>query len=276
MKGREAQVTPKFSKPPVAELALGIQFNPLSSFNSIQAAAWRERIKEEFSKIEEHPELPDIIEGAELEQTKVRMQMIEGVPPRRFWFVNKTETELIQVQRTRFVYNWRKRSDADQYPTYDALRKKVKSQLESFMGFTAAEGLGDVVPGMCEVTYINHITGSGVWTSHAEAAKVFSGLSGKQTGDFLPPAESFSFSETYRIPVDGADKVGRLRVQVDPSFFVLDKSPLFRMSVSARVAAQTADIAGILGAMDVGHVWATCGFAALTTKEMHAAWGNKI
>lgn len=275
MKGTGTPTTPKFSKPPVAELALGIQFNPLTSFNSIQAAAWRERIKVDFPAIEEHPELPDLIEGADLEQTKVRMQMIEGVPPRRFWFVNKAETELIQIQRSRFVYNWRKRSDGDQYPTYEALRKRVESQLKNFVEFIAAEKLGDFVPGMCEVTYINHITGSGVWTSHGEAAKVFSGLSGKQTGDFLPKAESFGFSETYRIPVEDADKVGRLRVQADPSFFVLDKSPLFRMSVSARVAAQTADLAGVLDAMDIGHVWGTCGFAALTTKEMHSAWEKK-
>lgn len=268
-------VTPKFSKPPVAELALGIQFNPLASFNSIQAATWRERIKNEFPTVQEHPELPDLIEGPDQElQMKVRMQMIEGVPPRRYWFVNEAETELIQVQRSRFVYNWRKRNDSDLYPTYAALREKVEKQLKSFAEFVAAERLGSFVPGLCEVTYISHIVGSGVWTSHGEATKVFSGLSGKQTGDFLPSAESTGFSATYRIPVDGTDQIGRLRVQVEPSFFVTDKSPLFRMSVNARVPAPTADIAGALSAMETGHAWGTCGFAALTTKQMHEAWGR--
>lgn len=202
--------TPKFRKPPVAELALGIQFNPLASFNSIQAAAWREQIKDEFPKLEEHPELPDLIEGADLEQTKVRMQLVQGVPPRRFWFVNRNETELIQVQRTRFVYNWRKRNEGDHYPTYDVLRKKVENQLKRFVEFVGAEGLGGFLPDMSEVTYINHIAGSGVWTSHSEASNVFRGLSARPPGCFLPPAESFGFAETYRIPVEGVDKVGRL------------------------------------------------------------------
>ena len=268
-------VTPKFSKPPVAELALGVQFQPLSSFNSIQAAAWRDRIKTELPKFEEHPELPDVIEDADLEQTKVRMQLIAGAAPRRYWFVDANETELIQIQRTRFVYNWRKRADGDQYPTYDVLREKVARQLKSFIEFAAAEGLGDFVPGTCEVTYVNHIAGSGVWTAHGQAAKVFSGLSGRRTGDFLPPAESVGFSETYRIPVEGTDKVGRLRVQVDPSFLILDKAPIFRMSLNARVAAKTADRQGVVDALDIGHQWATCGFAALTTPEMHSAWGKK-
>lgn len=224
--------------------------------------------------MQEHPELPDLIEGPELDQTKVRMQMTEGVPPRRFWFVNATETELIQIQRSRFVYNWRKRNERDEYPTYAVLRGKVEKQLRAFVEFLVAEGLGAFTPGLSEVTYINHIVGSGVWTTLSEANKVFSCLSGEQTGTFLPSAESTSFAATYRIPVAGANNVARLRVQFEPSLFVADKTPLFRMSLSARVPALAADVDGVLKAMDVGHVWDTCGFAALTTKEMHMAWGR--
>lgn len=267
--------TPRFSKPPVAELVLGVQFTPLGSLNSVQVAAWRERIKGEFPTVQEHSELPDLFEEPDLDLVRVRMQMTVGVPPRRFWFVNAAETELIQIQRNRFVYNWRKRNDADQYPSYKDIRAKVEKQLSAFLEFVAAERLGEFTPDLCEVTYINHIASGGVWASHGEASKVFSVLSGKQTGDFLPSAEMMGFAATYRLPTDGAEMVGRLRVQAEPSFFVADKAPLFRMSVSARVPVVGANVAGVLNAMDLGHVWGTCGFAALTTKQMHEAWGKE-
>lgn len=269
--GSTAPITPRFEKPPVAELVLGVQFNPLVSLNTVQVSAWRDRIKAEFPIIQEHPELPDLVEVPELQVMKVRMQMVEGVPPRRFWFVNGAETELIQIQRNRFVYNWRKRADGDQYPTYDVLRKKLEVQLKAFLEFAAAERMGDFVPNLCEVTYMNHIVGSGVWTTHGEASKVFSALSGGQAGSFLPKAESMTFAGTFQIPLAG-DRFGRLRVHSEPSFFIADKTPLFRMSVSSRVPALSPDFPGVLGAMDVGHVWGTCGFAALTTAEMHKVW----
>lgn len=269
---KTATETPKFLRPPVVELALGIQFEPLGSLSAVQVAAWRERLKSEFPIIQDQPALPDVIEEPDLASTKVVIQIMGGMQPQRFWFINTAETELIQIQWNRFVYNWRKRKDGDQYPSYDVLQEKFKNRLKDFVKFIQDEKLGGFAPGLCEVTYINQIGRDGVWKSHGEAAKVFSLLSGQQTNGFLPLAESVGFSSTYRIPVDAPNKIGRLRVQAEPSYFVTDKSPLFRMSVSARVPAATGDVAGVLKALDLGHLWATHSFDALTTGQMHQVW----
>lgn len=184
--GTPAPTTPKFRKPPVVELALGVQFKPLASFNTLQAMSWRESIKGQFSKVQEQPELPDLVEVPDLGEIKMQMKMVQGPQPLRYWYLNESETELVQVQRNRFVYNWRKKSDADQYPSYDEMKARVEERLKAFMAFIVAEKLGEFVPDICEVTYISHILTGGVWKSHSEGAKVFTTLSASQTGTFLP------------------------------------------------------------------------------------------
>ena len=45
------------------------------------------------------------------------------MPAPRFWFVNESGNELVQVQRDRFIRNWRKTEGQPGYPSYDNLRE---------------------------------------------------------------------------------------------------------------------------------------------------------
>ena len=73
------------------------------------------------------------------------------------WFLTVDGTQLIQIQRDRFAFNWRKLDTDRQYPHYDQVRDDFVRQLEKFLGFLREEGLEDPNPDQVELTYVNHI-----------------------------------------------------------------------------------------------------------------------
>ena len=53
---------PDFNDPPVAEVVLGLQFNPLTKFRSVHIGALWEHFRDNFPKVSEHPPLQQMFE----------------------------------------------------------------------------------------------------------------------------------------------------------------------------------------------------------------------
>ena len=83
----------------------------------------RAELSAEYPKTEELPPLPSQIEkfGEELQQAQVSGPRLQFMDPNatRFWFIGDPGTRLIQVQRDRFVINWRKVTGDEAYPRYE-------------------------------------------------------------------------------------------------------------------------------------------------------------
>ena len=73
------------------------------------------------------------------------------------WFLTEDGTQLIQIQRDRFAFNWRMLDTDRQYPHYAQVRDDFVRQLEKFFEFLREEGLEDPNPDQVELTYVNHI-----------------------------------------------------------------------------------------------------------------------
>lgn len=137
----------------------------------------------------------------------------------------------------------------------------------------AAEKLAALRPTLCEVTYVNHIQGGGVWYGHSELHKVIPSVTPKLSENFLPPPEDMQFTTKYII-TEKKDKnpAGRLYVAVEPRFLTADMAPIFLMRLTARGGPRGEGIDGITKMLNLGHEWIVRAFTALTSPEMHKVW----
>ena len=195
-----------------------------------------------------------------------------NTPGTRCWFKNSAGTQLLQVQRDRFIHNWRKNGTQEAYPRYEQLRREFAEELQAFVAFVQAERLGILTPNQCEITYVNHIVPGGIWESHSELSKVLAVFCDARPDTFLGQPENSSVSMRFVIQNAKNQPIGRLHISVDPVYRSEDQMPMWQMTLVARGGPQTADVTGVLDFLDMGREQIVRGFASLTTQAMHDSW----
>lgn len=269
---------PDFQDPPVVEVALAVQFEPLTNLRTPQLGLLWSDFRGRFPKIEEHPPLDPMMErfGVKGPPTaSIRFEMVRRPPVPRCWFLNESGTELVQVQQDRFAHNWRKVGDGEEYSRYEHVRETFKSELGTFEGFLRREKVGELTPNQCEVTYVNHIIADNGWKKHGELARVLTLFAGKCSEEFLPDLEEARLSGSYVIPGADGQPLGRLRFSIEPVYFREDDRPMFLLNLVARGRPDGEGVDGVLRFLDTGHEWIVRGFAAITTPNMHKVWGRR-
>jgi uncharacterized protein (TIGR04255 family) len=263
---------PSFDSPPVIETVLGLQFTPLAAFGIPHFGLYWQRIRDQYP----HQQAQAALNPAE-EQYGDRPPMqpfgIEFVPlPEvRCWFIDRTSTELIQVQRDRFIRNWRKTSESDVYPRYDALKPRFRDDWARFCTFLDEFGIGMPEVNQCEVTYINNFELGRELETYAEAHRVIRLLSPLVGREFLPDTEMVQMNASYLMP----DKKGRLHVSLQPAIRRHDAKPLLQLTLTARGRPASSKSQELLDWFDMGHEWIVRGFVDLTTREMHQLWRRR-
>lgn len=263
---------PDFTDPPVVETVLSVQFDRLLAFQTSHFGLYWSEINDRFPRTEEHGEIPTQIErppDSPQPIVGIQFEALEAPPMPRVWFVDKGGTELVQVQRDRFIKNWRKVGEGNQYPRYEHVRAGFDQDFGDFSQFVLRNQLGAIRVNQCEVTYINHIVSGKGWETHADIGKVFTAW--QQPPSTTPgQAEDVAFRARFPIsdPVGGF--VGRLHVTVQPVRRISDGLPMFLLELSAR---------GLVGEdkdfFDLGREWIVRSFAELTTPAMHTVWGRR-
>ena len=100
---------PQFDQPPVEEVSLGVHFQPLSSLHLVHIGALAQEWSGDYPETEEWPAMPPASdEDAPLPKPGVQVQVLDRVPFPRIWFVSRDQTLVRQIQRDRFVQNWRR------------------------------------------------------------------------------------------------------------------------------------------------------------------------
>jgi uncharacterized protein (TIGR04255 family) len=198
---------------------------------------------------------------------------IPGEPEARFWLIDASSRQLIQVQRNRFIRNWRngerESSTASDYPRYHDLRAKFEQEWIIFLAFLSQEGLPNPDVNQCEVTYVNQIPleqGSG---NLAEADRILTIFGRPQVAAFLPPPEVLAANVSYLMP----ERRGRLHVSAQPAVRRKSGKRVLQLTLTARGAPASARTPDLLAWLDLGHEWALNAFLELTTSEMHSLWG---
>jgi uncharacterized protein (TIGR04255 family) len=174
-----SQKSPHFDHPPVVETVLGVQFSPLAKFtNGHLGWYWKRYLGEEWSKSSDAPALPDQFETFDEQSrwsnTGLQLIVEPAAKPARLQVSNEGGGRMIQVQASRFLYNWQRRAAV--YPSYDKMRGEFDRLFADFRRFTTDAGLGDVVPNQWELTYVDHIPRGMLWNSPADWDKVLPGI----------------------------------------------------------------------------------------------------
>jgi uncharacterized protein (TIGR04255 family) len=265
---------PRFSKPPVVEVALSVMLEPLTRFRAAHVGLLWNQVRARFPKTVDQPPLdsPQEVED-EVRRPLAPTLQFEAfrTPPLRTWFLNEAETELLQLQHDRLARNWRRANTTEPYPSYENIREPFRQDLDLVQTFFQTNEIGDLIPRQCEVTYVNHIIAGEGWQTHADVARVMTNWH-EPAGAFLPGVEDATLSWRYVIR-EGKRFVGRLHVSLQPAYRSTDKQePIFVLTLTARGSPIGKGIDGAFGFLDVGHEWIVRGFKDLTTTEMHKVW----
>ena len=145
---------PGFERPPVAEVALGVQFRPLPQLRPLELGALREQWRPEYPIAQEQPPLPPATEGFAPGLPSVQF-VIGSAPQTRLWFVREDQTGLLQLQPDRFVVNWRQASSTKPYPRYPSVRAEFEHRFDELAQYLRERSLGALDITQVEITYIN-------------------------------------------------------------------------------------------------------------------------
>ena len=176
--GESGYELPTLEAPPLIETVLGVQFAPLENLTSAHFGwYWKTFLDPSWGKPVEAGEIPDQFErfGASSWQLPIReLKLMDAPSPNRLQFISPEGDRVIQVQKTRYIYNWRKREST--YPRFKILLPEFKRQLQGFREFLRVAKLDDISPNQWEVTYINHVPKGDLWKGPEDWQAVFPGL----------------------------------------------------------------------------------------------------
>lgn len=264
---------PEFSRPPVVETVLGVQFGPLDAFTVSHFGLYWTRIRDEYPKVEVQPPLRPVTErfgaDAQIGEPGLEVSLVTG-PEIRCWFIDPSDTRLVQIQRDRFILNWRKVKRDEAYPRYRTLRPKFEEEWKRFCRFLSDEGSRSPEVDQCEITYVNTIEISEGLESAGKIESLVAYWSSSPSGDFLRTPETVSLNARFLMP----ENKGRLYVAVQPAIRRRDAREVLHLTLTARGSPESPALRDVLSWFDLGHEWIVRGFTDFTTRRMHELWGR--
>lgn len=258
------QDLPDYENPPVIEVVCGVLFTPIDALLVPHFGQLWEKFRSDYPHCQEVPPLVPAIERLE-EPSPPEASFTEIPPLPRIWFVHTNDTGVIQIQRDRFLHNWRKKRPEDEYPRYHNVIKMFYDRLSDFRSFLAEAKLGTIQPLQYEMTYINHIPQGEGWTTIGEIGRVFPDLSWRSgTQRFLPDLEGFNWRAGFLLP----DRAGRLHATIRPVVRRTDLRRILALELTARGMGSDASPEGMRAWFDLARQWIVRGFTDLTSDDI--------
>lgn len=255
---------PDFENPPLVEVALAVQFAPVTGLRAPVLARWKQAHFPD-ARWEERPlmPLPQELRGVPNQQIYFDLRDPESVPRCRHWFIDDRVGGLLQIQDDCVVHNWRKANGAPAYPRYERIREEFRRELEALEVFIAAEHLGELRPRQCEVTYVNQMDLEG-----RDVGDVMVGWSGAMSDSLSPEVEGVEITSHHRMLRDSRP-IGRLHIRAAAA---RTQGPrVLRLTLTARGAPPQATVEGAMTWLDLGRDAVVRGFCSVTEESVHYA-----
>jgi len=263
---------PDYERPPVIEVVCGILFKSIDKLLAPHLGLLWEKYKTEYSICREVPPLAPVIERFE-EAPQIDLQLADVPPLPRIWFVHEKENGIIQVQRDRFLHNWKKVLPEDEYPRYPQVIELFKDRLSRFESFLSENNLGVMEPRQYEMTYINHIPQGEGWTKLNEIGKVFPDFSLRADGRrFLPEPDGINWRTSFALP----DEAGRLHVTIRHAKLRDSDIPVLLLDLTVRGIGRDKSPWGMTDWFDLARECIVRGFTDLTGEDVQKdIWRRK-
>jgi uncharacterized protein (TIGR04255 family) len=270
---------PRFQKPPVSEVAVGVQFPTV--LTPVHLGLYYQRIKARFPKYQVLPPVPPAFEifGAASITPIVSfgVQMPSGLQP-RMWFLSQDENSLIQLQSDRLIFNWRGGLRGSPYPHFDAVYEEFVKAFDELGELAETEGIAGIVVNQCEVTYVNPLATANTGVPLSEPERIFRIWTDNRGAEWRQPLEDLSFTARYPLADEGSKPFGRLTVTLSsygpgPLYSMAPQiSPGFQLEMTARGIPKGTGRDGVAAFHDHAHRAIVRCFAAITTPTMHELW----
>ena len=194
----------ELTNPPVNEVVLTMHFDPpLKGFKSEHVGLFWSRVASEFPIVEQHPPL-----SISNDQGDNLVDPGEIFPMPRYWFISEDHSELIQVHKQAFTYNWR---NVGENP-YPGFLEKVKPGFDKYSDLLLQflrDHTEEASPAVnrCALTYIDIIEQSEYWSGPDDTAKVVPSFSSLE-GIGSPIGFEFNHSNRYRFSPQDELQIG--------------------------------------------------------------------
>lgn len=264
---------PRFEKPPVVETVLGVHFRPLETLTSAhQGLVWERLFRPQFPNLEDRAPIAEARERFGEERLAgtpvVRWQVQDRPEAPRLWAASESGEHVVQIQKDAFFANWLRPPHYGAYLPYAERRREFSEQLAKLDEFVRQEGLGQIEPTACVVTYVNHIELGGFEEIGPTLARLLTCWTNETSDDWLPNPDNAIVKLGFPMP----EQAGRLNVTLTPVVQRDSKRHMLRLDLTARRTVNPPEIARALEEIHLGHEWVVRGFASLTRPEMHTIW----
>ena len=199
--------------------------------------------------------------------------MFAGAETPRVLFINNDRTQLLQVQKDRFLHNWRKVESGGDYPRFEQMLETFEQGFNVFANLIARENLGTIVPNQCEVSYINQIPVPNDTSLYSVFGKIFAQPTEKVILDDLGAPEDLRFLLRYVIRDEVGAPVGRVIASAEPARRI-DGIVIIQLTMTARGKPVTSDMASVVEFLEQGRQHLIRSFVKLTSPDMHTEWGR--
>ncbi len=258
-------ILPDYENPPVVEVALGIQFEPILRLNPIELGSLWEIWREELPNYREQPPLPHILESQL--SIPATIQIGIGSPLRRYWFLNDAEDQLVQLQNDKLIVNWRKSSNELQYPRYWTIKSNLERKFKEFSEFLEDRALGVIKIDQIEATYVNLIETNG--NSIGKLENIFR-LWNSVDDHHLGAPETVQANIQFFIDKE-ISGLTKMIVSLTPAPG-LDAETKILMTIQVLGTPKTSEFSSALDSLDAAHIHIVTSFDELTVPSMHEKW----
>ena len=253
-------------KPPIVETSLGCFFYPIPGWNVLHFGTLFERFRGKYPNVE-FP--PPVIEQPQQLPITVSWAPGDSVIPIRALFSDDKKTQLVQLQPTLFLHNWRKRDEHPTYEHYAQVLPMFRADWEVFVAFLAKNNLPRPKFTRYEMTYFNHIVRGEHWRGYEDLPKFFRNWRG------FEPASAFDNIEQAAFTIVQPMRKGKVTVVVAPGVRISDGKEILQLNFTTTVLPVDHTDEDLLRGLDECHEIALMAFRAFVTEEAVKAWGGR-
>ncbi len=263
---------PHFKRPPIFEQAIALVFEPLREFSIVDPGLFWPQVREEFPLSETAPRLPTSVELFDEPEAQMQFSAHPAVQLPRTVLKSSSESELIQLQDNRFVFNWVRASEDAEYPRFEKTIERLWVLYSKWAKF--CEERYGVAPRLrqCELTNVNVIPVADFGSSFADMHLAFA----VDPFDWRVPglvAETYVRQRVHRMVDEESQPLGRLHSVISPVYGPKNEQA-FHFELTARSAPEINSLEQARVFFDHAHIMINAAFMASVTKHMRDVWGE--
>lgn len=245
----------KFAKSPLTEVVCGVEFNA-PEFSAVHFGLYWQAIRDRFSS----PPLDRPPVGA--------IELLATMPKlRRVWFESAERRQLIQLQADRFLYNWRRTNDTDEYPHFEEIYPNFEKEWQHFQEWWLNIEQLPIQPVRYELTYLNQIDQSFGWSDSGDNHKIFS-FANKDWNQFLEKPTAYNSNLEFLMP----NNVGTLSVSLNQAIRTEDGASIIFFELTTRSFDTSFEVGEWF---KFAHEFMVKAFLDLVEEDAKKAWGLK-